>query len=148
MSIKAGYQYGPPVTVTVVGGANASTTPATDTVVGADASTSGAVIDVVGGSPSDESGKGHTATITVLTPATVDFGVADTVVTVTGTNFTRKSYVKYGTVVLATTYVSATSLTAVFPTAARTTIGTVAIRVQDGAKISATTVNFTYTDPG
>ena len=53
-----------------------------------------------------------TPTVASISPAKLAAGVADTSLTVTGTNFTSPSAVQVGSVVEPTTYVSATQLTA------------------------------------
>lgn len=55
-------------------------------------------------------------TATSVTPNTAVAGATAVTITVAGTNFTADAVVRLGATSLATTYVSATSLTAVIPT--------------------------------
>lgn len=68
-------------------------------------------------------------TITTLAPSSVAAGAGDTTITITGTNFVAASMVKSQGVLVATTYVSATSLTAVVPSTQLVSPGNVGITV-------------------
>ena len=79
-------------------------------------------------------GVGTTALPVVLntiTPAGAIAGAADTTIIAAGANFTSTSVVNFNTTPLATTFVSATQLTAVVPAALITTAGTANITVTD-----------------
>lgn len=82
-------------------------------------------------------------TLASLAPNTVAHGVANAVVTATGTLFTAQSKIVYGGVDLATTFTNATTISATFPHSTAVA-GTVPIRVRTGELYSGT-VNFTYT---
>ncbi len=72
-------------------------------------------------------------TLTSFTPAS---GLAGTVVTLTGTNFTGATAVKFNTVAATYTVVSATSITATVPATATT--GTITVTTAGGTATSAT----------
>ena len=85
------------------------------------------------------SGTGVNAAAVVLntiTPTGAIAGAATTTITAAGSNFTPTSVVNFNTTPLATTYVSATQLTAVVPAALITTVGTANITVTDPASDS------------
>ena len=63
-------------------------------------------------------------TLTSISPTSVTAGAAATTITLTGTNFDSNSSAEFNGVAIATTFVSATSLTAVIPAADLTTGGT------------------------
>lgn len=85
-------------------------------------------------------------TVTSLTPNTIAKASADALVTVAGTNFEPGCTIFFGATPLKTTYVSATSCTAIFPHSGQANAGTVAIKVQNvnPSAVSGTS-NFTYT---
>jgi hypothetical protein len=72
-------------------------------------------------------------TLTSVSPSSIVAGSPDTVVTLTGTNYVSGSLVKSNGVVLATTYVSPTSLTATVSSAQLAYTGTLAISVANPA---------------
>jgi hypothetical protein len=78
-----------------------------------------------------------------VTPNFAVVGSAATTVTIAGTGFASGSVVSFNVTKLATTYVSATKLTAVIPAASLTTLGTQAITVANGTAVSATSLAFT-----
>jgi len=83
-------------------------------------------------------------TLTTLAPATAVHATAPLTMTCTGTGFTTETVVTFGGVDLATTFVSATSVTCtVDPTNA--VAGTVPVTVHNGPLISIPAVNFTFT---
>ena len=67
--------------------------------------------------------------LTSISPSTVDGGSSDATLTVTGANFTSQSVVQLAGTPLATTFGSATQLTAVIPAARLTTAGSFAVTV-------------------
>lgn len=72
-------------------------------------------------------------TITQLSPATRPAGGGDFVLRVIGTNFVPRSYIRWASTSLPTTYVSATELRATIPAANVATAGTQPVRVLTGA---------------
>ena len=83
-------------------------------------------------------------TLTTLAPATAVHATAPLTMTCTGTGFTTETVVTFGGVDLATTFVSATSVTCtVDPTNA--VAGTVPVTVHNGPLVSTPAVNFTFT---
>ena len=68
-------------------------------------------------------------TLTSINPSSIVAGSPDTTITLTGTNFLPSSVAQDNGAPLATTFVNATTLTAVVPTADLTTPGTEAITV-------------------
>jgi hypothetical protein len=85
-------------------------------------------------------------TITALSPNYAVINSPATTITVSGTNFisgTTGSVVKFGTTALATTYVNATTLTAVIPVANLKTLGIFGITVWNGAASESNAVTFT-----
>lgn len=85
-----------------------------------------------------------TATLTTLTPSTIAHGVANAVVTCTGTGFKAGCTIIDGGVALVTTFVSATSCTAVFPHLTAV-VGAVNVTVKNPGEVPTTTRPFTYT---
>ena len=71
--------------------------------------------------------------ITTLAPTSLPSGSPITTLTITGQPFVSGAIVTFGTTALATTFVSATQLTATIPAALLTTKGTVPIRVHNPA---------------
>lgn len=71
-------------------------------------------------------------TVTSLTPAGLNAGASATVLTVTGSGFLSSSVVQWNGAPLTTTYVSATSLTAIVPAADLTSPGSVPVMVTNG----------------
>jgi RHS repeat-associated protein len=71
--------------------------------------------------------------LTLLVPASMPSGSPATTVTLTGHSFVTGATVKFGTTALTTTVVSATSLTAVIPSALLTAKGTVPVTVENPA---------------
>jgi hypothetical protein len=67
--------------------------------------------------------------LTSITPNTVNYGSPDTTITVTGTGFVASSVVQVNGTAISTTFVSATSLTAIIPAADLLTAGTLQITV-------------------
>ncbi|MDQ2731780.1 MAG: IPT/TIG domain-containing protein [Armatimonadota bacterium] len=87
-------------------------------------------------------------TVTTISPTTVQAGSAATTITITGTNFISGSQVFFGRMPLATTFGSATSLTAVIPAAALTNANQVPVVVSNGASSGySIPVTFTITPP-
>lgn len=88
-------------------------------------------------------------TISSLTPATTEAGSPDFVLTVGGSNFQSGATVTFKDQPLSTTFISATSLTALVPAAAVASIGSYAVTVTNPAAGSATTpsapINFLVT---
>jgi Chitobiase/beta-hexosaminidase C-terminal domain/IPT/TIG domain len=76
-------------------------------------------------------------TVSSLSPASAAVGGAAFTLTVNGTNFDSGSTVKWGSTALATTYVSATQLTAAVPANLLATAGSVVISVTTSAGASA-----------
>jgi hypothetical protein len=81
--------------------------------------------------------------------ATASMGGADTTVTITGTGFTNHSTVTWApptgtTTLLAATFVSATSLTVVVPSAFLTASGTAHLQVVSGDGVSASTAPYAF----
>jgi hypothetical protein len=70
-----------------------------------------------------------TPTISSISPAKVNAGAAATALTVTGTGFVSGSLVEVGGTAEATTYVSATSLTATVPATQLTTGAEIPVEV-------------------
>lgn len=154
VQLNPNYSYGPPVLI------NVSTTSPANTAGAVNVNIAGgknmvpsppaATVTVPGGSPNEEIVTMYTPTLASISPATVVHGVADAVVTCTGTNFRSSAGGAVGTVVtnggvdMATTYVSPTSVTYVMPhsTAA---VGTVSVNVKNAGIASATPRTFTYT---
>ena len=71
-------------------------------------------------------------TATTVAPSSLTVGDAATVVTMTGTSFTKASEVFAGTTPLATTFVSSTSLRATLPSAQLANAGSVSLTVKTG----------------
>jgi IPT/TIG domain-containing protein len=84
-------------------------------------------------------------TISSLSPSTIAHGAADTTVTVTGTNYIQGAAAFSGATQLATTYLSATSLSAVIPAALLASAGTLAITIQNPDSRASSSSNFTVT---
>lgn len=82
-------------------------------------------------------------TLTSLAPNTILHGVANAVVTLTGTKFNAKSVIYYNGAALTTTFTNSTTISATFPhsTAA---VGVKPITVRNGP-MNSNAVNFTYT---
>ena len=72
-------------------------------------------------------------TLSTVAPQLLYAGSPDTVLTLTGTNFNSSSVVMAGTTRLATTFVSATQLTASAPAALLTPVGTLSVAVLNPA---------------
>jgi hypothetical protein len=72
-------------------------------------------------------------TLTAISPAAIEAGASDTVITVNGTGFTSASTVSLGTTALTTTYTSGNSLTATVPGAQLAKLGWAAITVSNPA---------------
>ena len=83
--------------------------------------------------------------ILTLNPNTVVAGASDTVVTITGANFTNGSVVQWNGIPLATGFVSATSLTATIPAADLAAATTAAVTVTDPSYGPSAAVPFTVT---
>ncbi len=109
---------------------------------------SSAVTAAVSGSTPDGTSSNNTATGTVtvtgndfslppaiasLSPAAIQSGAADTVLTVNGSGFNSASTVKLGTASLNTSYVSGTKLTAIVPAANLASLGWGAVSVSTPA---------------
>ena len=84
-------------------------------------------------------------TLTSLAPAAVNAGTGATVLTATGSGFTTASVIEWNGAVLATSYVSSTSLTATIPAADFMEPGSVPVTVSNAASGGATSdvVDFT-----
>ena len=87
------------------------------------------------------------ATITSLLPNTKVAGSASFTLTVNGTNFVSGSVVTFNGVVLTTTYVSVTQLTASVPASAVATVGTFNVTVTNPASSVSAPSTFTVTAP-
>jgi len=85
------------------------------------------------------------AVLTTVAPATVAHGAPNTTITLTGTGFVSGAVVKAGAASLATTFVSATSLTAVIPAASLVTAGTLQITVVNPSAPASGAKSFTVT---
>ncbi|WP_263373831.1 beta strand repeat-containing protein [Granulicella aggregans] len=79
-------------------------------------------------------------TLSGLSPVGAVAGSAAQTVTLTGTNFTSTDQVKVNSAAVATTFVSATTLTAVIPASLLTEAGTLPVTVTDTASGDSTTV--------
>lgn len=82
-------------------------------------------------------------TLTSLAPNTILHGVANAVVTLTGTKFDALSVIYFNGAALATTFTNSTTISATFPHAAQVA-STKPITVRNGPMFS-NAVNFTYT---
>jgi hypothetical protein len=146
--INPNYSYGAPTTVTGQNPSPANTAGATTvTIAGGQnmvASPPGTIVSVPGGSPSDELVAMLTPTLASISPTTVVHGVASALVTCTGTGFLATTVVTNNGVVMATNYVSATSVTYTMPHLTAP-IGTVSVNVQNSGIASTTPRTFTYT---
>lgn len=85
-----------------------------------------------------------TPTITSLTPNTVAKGGADLPVSVTGTNFSQFTKVRFGGVDQPTTYVDPTHVSCVVTAAQSAAAGTIVVSTRNGNKVSGNS-NFTVT---
>jgi hypothetical protein len=86
--------------------------------------------------------------VSSFTPTSVTQGASDTKITLTGAGFTATSVVQVNGTAIATTLVSATSLTAIIPAVDFTQIGTLAITVFDTSTLSSSPpVSLTVTAP-
>lgn len=84
-------------------------------------------------------------TLTGMAPMHALVGAAPVTVTLTGTNFNSTSVVEWNGNALATTLVSATSLTAVIPTADFSTAGTDPVKVVNGGTGGGTSASLSFT---
>ena len=106
-----------------------------------------------GGSNSGSSGGGTTTvstpTVSSISPAKLTAGVANTTLTVTGTNFISTSTLQVGGVVDPTTYVSASQLTATVSASQLAAGGNLSVIVLNGESTSAsgTVVNLEVDNP-
>ena len=75
--------------------------------------------------------------LTAIAPVGATVGAGNTTITATGANFTSTSVVNFNATPLATTFVSATQLTAVVPAALLASTGTAAVTVTDSASDSS-----------
>ena len=82
-------------------------------------------------------------TIASISPNNIASGVGTQLVTVTGANFTRQSVINVNGTNLATTFVSATSLTAT--ATKKTTAGTLPYYVVTGGVVQTAPLNWTFT---
>lgn len=85
------------------------------------------------------------AVLSTIAPATVAHGAANTTITLTGTGFKNGAVAKAGATSLATTYVSATQLTAVIPAANLVGAGTINITVVNPGAPASAVKTFTVT---
>jgi subtilase family serine protease len=85
--------------------------------------------------------------IASLTPATAAAGGADFTLTVAGTNFVTGSTVMWGTTALATTYGSATSLTAAVTSAQLASAGAVNVTIKNTSTSSSAASSFKVSAP-
>ena len=140
------YDYGPPTLQVGETGTPASTTFDPINIPGGSPFTppsNWAVNAPPGGSPSEEMEMLYDPHISSLAPNTGAVGAARTV-TVNGTNFFAASKVEVNQMDVATTYVSATALTAVIPD--RVTAGTVRVTVRNPTvEMESNGVDFTFT---
>lgn len=83
--------------------------------------------------------------LTAVSPAAVDAGSVATLVTLTGSSFVAASEVLVNDVAIATTFVSATQLTATLSAAQLATAGTLSIRVRTPAPGGGTSAAQTFT---
>jgi hypothetical protein len=136
------YSYGPPVTV-VGSGTRAASAVGEVENGGSDGGSpqvppgNAATNAPAGGSPSYESGAGSTVTLASIAPTTIVHGGAPFTLTATGTNFNPRSVIVFNGVIQATTFVSATSITASIDKT-NAVAGTVQVAVQDGAFVTPT----------
>jgi hypothetical protein len=115
------------LTATVPANLAASTSVANVMVTNPDGQASG------GGSSAQVSVTNPKPTLTGVTPNPLYSGSADTIFTLSGTNFISSSVVMAGTASLATTLVSDTQLTAVAPAALLTSVGMLSLTVSNPA---------------
>jgi len=85
--------------------------------------------------------------LTSLSPNSAALGGAGVTLTLTGANFLAGSIVKWGGATLATSYVSATQLTATIPSTDLTATGAVGVTVANDSTAASTAVNFTVNPP-
>jgi hypothetical protein len=84
--------------------------------------------------------KGSLTVTIALSPSSATAGAAGFTLTINGTNFAAGSVVKWGTTALATTYVSASKLTAAVPKSLIATAGTASVTVTTaGSTLAAAT---------
>lgn len=99
-----------------------------------------------GGSSSSKGGSATAPTVTSVTPATVLAGAADTTITVGGSGFTSITAVSLNNVTEATTYVSASQVTAVVPAAQLATAASLSLSATNGVAAS-TSITFAVNNP-
>ena len=90
------------------------------------------------------------ASVTAVEPATIPIDSPETTITVRGSEFVPTSVVKFGSIELATTFVSANEVTAILPAEHLTIARTVAIGVHNpspGGGTPLTTANLTIANP-
>jgi hypothetical protein len=87
------------------------------------------------------------STVTSLTPSTALSGSADTSIAVAGTGFVSGAVVKFNGASIATTFTSATALTATIPASALAAGGTFPVSVSNPTGGPAAPLDFTVTNP-
>jgi uncharacterized repeat protein (TIGR01451 family) len=95
--------------------------------------------------PSTANATNPTPAITSIAPVSVIAGSASQTLTVTGTGFVSSSVVKFNSTALATTYVNATSITAVVPASAISADGSAQITVSNPAPGGGSSAIKSYT---
>ena len=85
------------------------------------------------------------AVLSSIAPTTIARGAPDTTITLTGTGFVSGAVAKIGTLSLATTFTSATSMTAVIPAASLVGPGTLNVVVKNPSAPVTAAKPFTVT---
>jgi hypothetical protein len=99
---------------------------------------------IPGGSPSEEVSTAYTPVLASIAPTTVVHGIADAVVTCTGTGFFAGTVAKVNGVDQVTTYVSPTSVTYVGKHSLQAGAGALPVTVVNGT-LTSVARTFTYT---
>lgn len=99
-----------------------------------------------GGSSSSKGGSATAPAVASVSPTTVLAGAADTTVTLAGSGFTSITSVSLNNVTEATTFVSASQVTAVVPAAQLATAASLSLRASNGIAVS-TPISFTINNP-
>lgn len=99
-----------------------------------------------GGSSSSKGGSATAPAVASVSPTTVLAGAADTTVTLAGSGFTSITSVSLNHVTEATTFVSASQVTAVVPAAQLATAASLSLTASNGIAVS-TPISFTINNP-
>jgi IPT/TIG domain. len=99
-----------------------------------------------GGSSSSKGGSATAPAVASVSPTTVLAGAADTTVTLAGSGFTSITSVSLNNVTEATTFVSASQVTAVVPAAQLATAASLSLTASNGIAVS-TPISFTINNP-